>query len=36
MTAHLEHTNFTVSDTDATAEWMCDLFGWHIRWAGAS
>lgn len=36
MTAHLEHTNFTVSDTDATAKWMCDLFGWHIRWAGAS
>ena len=36
MAAHLEHTNFTVSDTDATAKWMCDLFGWHIRWSGAS
>jgi catechol 2,3-dioxygenase-like lactoylglutathione lyase family enzyme len=36
MPAHLEHTNFTVADVDATAEWMCDLFGWHIRWAGPS
>lgn len=36
MTAQLEHTNFTVSDPDATAKWMCDLFGWHIRWAGAA
>ncbi len=34
MTACLEHTNLTVSDPDATAAWMCDLFGWHIRWAG--
>ncbi|MCA0870950.1 VOC family protein [Seohaeicola saemankumensis] len=36
MTASLEHTNLTVSDPDATAAWMCDLFGWHIRWAGAA
>ena len=36
MAAKLEHTNFTVSDTDTTAKWMCDVFGWHIRWAGAS
>ena len=36
MPAVLEHTNFTVSDPDATAAWMCDLFGWHIRWAGAA
>ncbi len=34
MTARLEHTNLTVTDPDATAAWMCDLFGWHIRWAG--
>ena len=34
MPAMLEHTNLTVSDPDATAAWMCDLFGWHIRWAG--
>ncbi len=35
MAAMLEHTNYTVSDPDATAAWMCDLFGWHIRWSGA-
>lgn len=34
MPAILEHVNFTVSDPDATAAWMCDLFGWHIRWQG--
>ncbi|UOA28126.1 VOC family protein [Pseudosulfitobacter sp. DSM 107133] len=34
MTAQLEHANFTVSDPAATAAWMCDLFGWHIRWQG--
>ena len=36
MAVQLEHTNVTVSDPDATAAWMCDLFGWHIRWAGAA
>lgn len=36
MTAMLEHTNYTVTDPDATARWMCDLFGWHIRWRGNS
>lgn len=36
MQAHLEHTNVTVKDPDATAKWMCDLFGWHVRWSGAA
>ncbi|MEL7164700.1 MAG: VOC family protein [Pseudomonadota bacterium] len=36
MPAQLEHTNFTVSDPATTAAWMCDLFGWHIRWQGDS
>ncbi|WP_424985874.1 VOC family protein [Microbulbifer sp. S227A] len=36
MPAMLEHTNLTVSDPDATAAWMCDLFGWHVRWSGAA
>lgn len=36
MTAKLEHTNLTVSDPDATAAWMGDVFGWKIRWAGAA
>ncbi|MCE8006905.1 VOC family protein [Aestuariivita sp.] len=36
MTASLEHTNYTVADPDATAAWMCDVFGWHIRWSGAA
>lgn len=34
MTAQLEHANFTVSDPAATARWMEQLFGWHIRWQG--
>lgn len=34
MTAKLEHTNLTVSDPDATAAWMGDVFGWKIRWSG--
>ena len=32
----LEHVNLTVSDPDATAAWMCDVFGWKIRWDGGS
>ncbi|MFD3191517.1 VOC family protein [Sedimentitalea sp. HM32M-2] len=36
MNARLEHANFTVADPDATAAWMCRLFGWHIRWSGAA
>ena len=36
MPAQLEHTNYTVSDIDATAAWMIELFGWHIRWRGDS
>ena len=34
MPAHLEHANFTVTDPQATAQWMEKLFGWHIRWQG--
>ena len=34
--AELEHLNVTVKDTHATAEMLCDLFGWEIRWEGAS
>jgi len=34
MPATLEHANLTVSDPKATAAWMCELFGWHIRWQG--
>lgn len=36
MAVVLEHTNYTVKDPDATAAWMCDLFGWTVRWAGAA
>lgn len=32
--ATLEHVNVTVSDPVKTAERLCDLFGWHIRWQG--
>ncbi len=34
MPAMLEHANFTVSDPAATARWMAQVFGWHIRWKG--
>lgn len=34
--AILEHVNVTVSDPDRTAAMLCDLFGWHVRWAGAA
>ncbi|QUJ75570.1 VOC family protein [Sulfitobacter albidus] len=36
MTARLEHANFTVTDARATAAWMCEIFGWRIRWEGAA
>ncbi|MFK8036570.1 MAG: VOC family protein [Hyphomicrobiales bacterium] len=32
----LEHVNVTVSDPNKTAETLCDLFGWQVRWKGAS
>jgi catechol 2,3-dioxygenase-like lactoylglutathione lyase family enzyme len=35
-TGRLEHTNFTVSNPIRTADLLCSLFGWHIRWQGAS
>jgi catechol 2,3-dioxygenase-like lactoylglutathione lyase family enzyme len=34
--ARLEHINFTVDDTKATAAQLCDLFGWKVRWEGDS
>ncbi len=34
--ARLEHINLTVSDPERTAAMLCELFGWHIRWAGGS
>ncbi len=36
MTAHLEHADLTVCDLKATAAWMENLFGWHVRWQGAA
>jgi catechol 2,3-dioxygenase-like lactoylglutathione lyase family enzyme len=32
--ATLEHVNLTVRDPDKTAERLCQLFGWKIRWHG--
>lgn len=34
--AQFEHVNMTVSDPEKTAAMLCDIFGWHIRWSGAS
>ena len=30
----LEHVNLTARDSKATAKWLCELFGWKIRWEG--
>ena len=32
--AALEHVNLTVSNPEKTAAWLCELFGWKIRWQG--
>ena len=32
----LEHTNFSVSDPQKTADMLCTIFDWHIRWSGDS
>ena len=34
--AKLEHVNITVSNPEATANMLCELFDWHIRWQGPS
>lgn len=34
--SELEHVNVTVEDANATAKMLCELFGWEIRWEGAS
>lgn len=34
--AILEHVNVTVTDPDRTAAELAQIFGWHVRWAGAS
>jgi len=31
-----EHVNMTVSDPRKTAQMLCDLFNWKIRWEGPS
>ena len=31
---NLEHVNYTASDPKKTAEMLCLLFGWKIRWEG--
>lgn len=32
----LEHANVTVSDLDRTTQMLADIFGWRVRWRGAS
>ncbi len=34
--SRLEHVNVTVSDPEATAALLCNLFDWHVRWEGPS
>ena len=36
MPARLEHVNYTVRDARKTAAWLCDVFGWQVRWEGPS
>lgn len=35
-TASLEHVNVTVTDPARTAELLCKLFDWQVRWHGPS
>jgi catechol 2,3-dioxygenase-like lactoylglutathione lyase family enzyme len=35
-TTRIEHVNLTVRSPDHTAEILCRLFGWQIRWQGPS
>lgn len=32
--ARLEHVNVTVSEPERTADMLCALFGWRVRWSG--
>jgi len=32
----LEHVNLTVSDPEKTANMLCELFDWQIRWQGTA
>ncbi len=32
----IEHVNITVSNPERTAEMLCELFDWRIRWQGPS
>jgi glyoxylase I family protein len=34
--AVIEHVNITVSNPEHSAEMLCALFDWHIRWQGPS
>jgi len=34
--ATLEHLNLTVPDIQLTAQLLCSLFDWHVRWQGDS
>lgn len=34
QTGFLEHVNITVTNAHKTAEMLCDLFGWKVRWNG--
>jgi len=34
ISASLEHINITVSNPKGTAETLCSLFGWKVRWSG--
>jgi catechol 2,3-dioxygenase-like lactoylglutathione lyase family enzyme len=34
--AALEHVNVTVRNPEKTARMLCDIFGWNVRWQGAS
>lgn len=36
LSATIEHVNLSVSDPDKTAQHLCELFDWSVRWSGAS
>lgn len=36
LTPNIEHLNISVSNPDKTAQLLCNLFDWKIRWSGES
>ncbi len=34
--SRIEHVNITVTNPEQTAQMLCQVFGWQVRWSGPS